>query len=226
MAAASVTPERSRQAISTLCETYYQPVYNYVRHDGYGADEASDIVQGFFESLVARNQLGRFERREAKFRSFLLTALRSFIIDEYRRRQAQKRGGQISFVPLDASKVEEVFLSCAGIADDPARAFDREWAQTLLGHAVARLKSDYRKRGKQKLFDALSGFLDSSVEMDYARTARRLGMKKNAVEVAVHRMRRKYTDALREEVAETLADPHDDNAVEDELNAVLDALSP
>jgi RNA polymerase sigma-70 factor (ECF subfamily) len=223
LAAGSTHTEIARPALQRLCETYWFPLYAFARRQGFHAEDAEDIVQGFFASLLEHNGLARVDRAKGRFRSFLLASLRHYISNFRDHRTAQKRGGGQELVSLDAAAAEERYhLEPADDGLTPERAFDRQWALALLDRALGRLRDEHAAADKTAHFAALQETLTGDrVAGGYAVLGAKLHMSEGAVKVAVHRLRQRYRDILREEVAATTSSPGED---EDELKTLLDAL--
>jgi RNA polymerase sigma factor (sigma-70 family) len=221
---ANASSRSSNKALGALCQTYWQPIYYYVRQNGFGPEDAADIVQGFFTRLLETNYLQGFEKRGVKFRSFLLTAIKHYMISERRSRNTLKRGGHITFESLDTGKVEEIYLAESNSITSPRAAFDRQWALSLLNAAISRLEKSYRERGNNDTFHQLKSFLQVETPISYREAAIHTGMEENAVKVAVHRLRKRYRLALEQEVAQTLADA-DPESVEREIAELLAAIT-
>ena len=208
------------EALEKLCRTYWYPLYAYVRRKGYAAHDAQDLTQAFFARLMEKQALVHIQREGGKFRSFLLTALRHFLVNEWEHRRAKKRDAQQVAYSLDELDVESRYQSEP--ADDQANPeilFDRQWAATLLEQAMNRLSEDYAREGKADLFQRLQPCL-TGVEpaLPYADLAALLGMTDNAVKMAVHRLRKRYGELLRAEIADTVASPQE---VEDEIHHLI-----
>lgn len=212
-------PSGSRRALDELIRTYWFPLYAYIRRQGRAAHQAEDLVQEFLTRLLEKKDLARVNRAKGKFRSFLLASLKHFLANEYDKGRALKRGGGAPVVALDAEARYAIEP-----ADDmtPERLFDRRWALAVLDQVLARLCQGYADAGKGPLFDALKDCLTPRREgLAYARIASRLGMTEGAVKVAVHRMRRRYRDLLRDEIAQTVDSPQQ---VEEEIAYLLNCL--
>jgi RNA polymerase sigma factor (sigma-70 family) len=210
-------------ALEKLCRTYWPPIYAFVRRQGHGAHDAQDLTQEFFARLLEKKSLADVDRAKGRFRSFLLAALKNFLANEWDKAQAQKRGGGATLIPIDAGSLE----SSCGV--DPAdhvtadRIFERRWALTLLDHVLVRLRDEYADDGRGKLFEQLKVTLtEPSRSVPYAEIAARLGTSEGAVKVAVHRLRQRYREVLRAEIAHTVAGPGE---VEDEVRNLFAALS-
>lgn len=203
-------------ALSELCQAYWYPLYAYARRRGCAPEAAKDAVQEFFLKLTATRFFASAKREKGKFRSFLLTALKRFLINEWHRARRQKRGGEQPAVSLDECLAESRYR--LDVADDESAdvLFDRQWAMTLLDRVFVRLEKDYAAAGKQPLFNELRGTISRAEQQEtaYADVAKRLKMSEGAVKVAVHRLRAKYREALRAEIAQTVAGPEQ---VEEEI---------
>jgi len=209
-------------ALAQLCQTYWPPLYAYARRKGHGPHDAQDLTQDFFSRLLEDNFFSTADRAKGRFRSFLLTAFNNFLINEWVRGQAQKRGGGQVLIPLDMEGIEAT--SGAELAHHltPERAFERRWVLALLEKVVRRLQDEYVSAGRAELFGALRGSLSGeALGKSYAEVAQRLGMSEGAVKVAVHRLRQRYRELLRAEIANTVASPDE---VDDELRHLFAAL--
>ena len=210
-------------ALEALCRTYWPPLYTYIRRRGHDLHDAQDLTQAFIAHLLANDFLGKVSRDKGKFRSFLLASLNNFLVSEHLRTTAQKRGGGIAFVPLDASDAEEWLRAEPAETETAEDIFDRRWALTQLERAFARVRGEFEAAGKLAQFECLKSFLEGDVSHgDYNGAARELDMSPGAVAVAVHRLRQRYREALRREIAETVGTPEQ---VEDELCALRAILS-
>lgn len=210
-------------ALEALCRTYWYPLYAYVRRRGHGPEEAQDLTQEFFARLLAKDYLRRADRERGRFRSFLLKSLQHFLVNEWVRGQARKRGGGEKLVPLDEALAERLYQQEPAVAHPPESLYDRRWAVTLLDRAMERLGADYAAAGKRGLFDQFKGLLltEGSGEI-YRGKALESGLSEGAVKVAVHRLRQRFGEAVRAEIAQTVATPAE---VEEELRGLLAAMS-
>jgi RNA polymerase sigma-70 factor (ECF subfamily) len=210
------------EALEKLCRTYWWPLYGFVRRSGYKPEEAQDLTQGFFALLLDRRDLDVVRREKGRLRSYLLVSLKNFLGKAKRREMAVKRGEGRALVPLDQLIARErADLEPADMLTAD-RIFERRWALTLLEQVVARLESEYQSAGNAKLFDHLKGLLsDEPGRRSQADIATELGMTENAVKQAFHRLRQRYRQLLRDEIAQTVAVPGD---VEDELRHFISVL--
>ena len=211
-------PEAGR-SLAVLCENYWFPLYAFVRRAGHSPDDAQDLTQEFFARLLDKHFLAAADREKGKFRTFLLTAMKRFLANEYDRVRARKRGGGRTIVPLEG--LEARYGREPADAVTPERIFEREWALSLLDQVLRRLQNEMTADGKAALFDALKGHLTGRQPAGYAATAARLGMSEGAVKVAAHRLRRRYRELLREEIAQTVTSPEE---IEEEIRDLFTCL--
>ena len=209
-------PAEARAALEQLCRTYRPPVLAFVRRRGYAADAAEDLTQAFFARFLERAWHSSADPERGRFRSFLLTALKRFLIDSDAEGAALKRGGGIRFELLDDD-------DCAGATGEtPDAALEREWAHAVLRAALARLRSEAEQAGKLELFKRLAEFLiERPDEAEYARAAEDLHLRRNTLAVAVHRMRHRLRDLVREELMETTSNRTE---LEDELRTLRGSM--
>lgn len=207
--------ERANEALASLFQTYWYPLYAYVRRRGYDEHDAKDLVQGFCLHLQEKHALAKADRQRGKFRTFLLSSLQNFLGHERERSRAQKRGGGRELIRLDAEEADERYNLEPADSVTPETIFEKRWAHALLEQTVSGLRADFIKRGKERLFDGLSSFLTSDLrETSYQNAAEQLGLPLSAIKTTVHRMRRDYRSKLREEIGRTVSSP---NEIEDEL---------
>lgn len=215
------SPE-SRQALEALCRGYWFPLYAYVRRRVVDINEAQDLTQAFFTELLTKNYVGSAKVERGRFRAFLLTALKHFLSKEWQKAKAQKRGGNRMQIPLNFEWRDStcIFEPSSGLTAE--QIYDREWAIALLGRTMQRLETEFADAGKKSLFEDVKGFLiGEHGGATYSDVAAKLGMTDAAVKMAVHRMRRRYRELLREEIRETVCDP---NEVEDEISNLFATL--
>lgn len=214
----------SRDALSTLCSSYWYPLYAYARRAGRTPEDARDLTQGFFARLLEKNDLARADPERGRFRTFLLTAFQHFMANERDRAHALKRGGGALPISIDATAAETRYGREPADPHSPERMFEREWALALLDRALTRLAAEQAHAGKGRAFEALRPYLTAgSDETRYAEVAAEAGLSDTAVRVAVHRLRRRYGEILRSEVADTLPDGREVE-VEDEIRDLFEAL--
>ena len=212
----------SREALARLCESYWYPLYAYVRRWGYDADQAQDLTQAFFATLLEKHYLRAADPARGRFRSFLLASLKHFLSNERDRAGAAKRGGRATVVPLEFENAEGRYSREPADTETPETIYERRWAMTLLDRTLARLRREYEAGGKQALFGRLEGHLTGDQEaLPYADLCAELKMSEGAIKVAMHRMRRRFGALLREEIGETVSDPDE---VDDEIRELFRAL--
>jgi RNA polymerase sigma factor (sigma-70 family) len=210
------------EALGKLCRTYWWPLYGFVRRNGYGPEEAQDLTQAFFALLLERRDLDVVRREKGRLRSYLLVSLKNFMAKARRRELTLKRGEGRGLVALDELLAREQadVEPCDNLTAD--KIYERRWALTLLEQVLTRLETEYRSAGNAKLFDLLKEFLsDEPGRRSQAEIAAELGMTENAVKQAFHRLRQRYRQLLRDEIAETVAVPGD---IEDELRHFISVL--
>jgi len=207
-------------ALATLCEAYWYPLYYYVRRRGYRAEEAQDLTQEFFAKLLEKGSLKVADPDRGRFRSFLLAALNHFLANEWDRARAKKRGGKV--LSLDIEGAESRYS--LEPADDltAEKLFERRWAMTLLDLVLARLREEFAREDRERVFERLKGFLGgAAADAPYRQAAADLGMTEAAVKMAVHRLRRQYRRLLRAQIAQTVASPEE---IDDEIRHLFAAL--
>ena len=213
----------SDQALAELCQTYWYPLYAYVRRQGHAKEDAEDLVQAFFARFLEKNYLEGLSAGRGKFRAFLLASLKHFLANEWDKSQRQKRGGGVSHLSLDWQSADQRFHLDPPDPSSPDKTFDREWAMALLERVIARLREECAADEKTALFDQARGYLMVGEKtIPYAEAALSLKMDEGAVRVAVHRLRKRYRHLLRDEIAQTLDDPAQ---VADELRSLQAALA-
>jgi RNA polymerase sigma factor (sigma-70 family) len=223
MVVAAGDPHRkeARSALVTLCENYWYPLYAYLRRRGYPTDQAQDLTQEFFLRLLEGRYLDRADPLKGRFRAFLLTSLKFFVADEEDRQRARKRGGGI-VVPLEFSLGEERYQREPAHDETPERIFERRWALSVLDRVVERLREEFVHHGRPEHFERLKVFLLGQSEAPYAALAAEMNTSEGALKVAIHRLRKRYRDLFRQEIADTVADPAE---VEPELRYLAAVLT-
>ena len=216
------TPQ-SDTALEQLCKTYWFPLYAYVRRRGHTKEDAEDLTQAFFARFLAKNYLAGLSAERGRFRAFLLAALKNYLANEWDKAQRLKRGGGQVALSLDWETADTKFQVAATGEPNPEEAFDREWALALLARVIERLQAECVADGKAKLFEQLKVFLAAGKgETAQSEVAKALGMEEGAVRVAVHRLRKRYRQLLRDEIANTLSEPA---MVDEELRALFGAFA-
>ena len=210
------------RALEQLCRIYWYPLYAYVRRQGRDSHEAQDLTQEFFARLLAAKSLQFVDRSKGKFRSFLLASMNHFLAKEWNRAHRQKRGGGQVILSLDDDTAEQQYLREPADPMTADRLFDRRWALTVLEQAMARLKNEFTTGGKAELFEQLKASISGEpTAATYAEVAANCQMSEGAVKVAAHRLRKRYGELLREEIAQTVSRPEE---VEDEIRLLVAAL--
>jgi RNA polymerase sigma factor (sigma-70 family) len=214
--------EQSSQALASLCETYWYPVYAFIRRQGCAAEEARDLTQEFFVRVLERNSLHTADPLRGRFRAFLLASVRHFLANTRRTDRALKRGGGQRPLTFELDGAEGRYQIEDGHQLTPEKLFDRRWALLLLDRALARVRDKHIASGRSETFDRLNQYLTGDgVGQPYAEMARTLGVTEGSVKVSIHRLRRQFREALIAEISETVADPDD---VEAEIQHLLDAI--
>jgi RNA polymerase sigma-70 factor (ECF subfamily) len=213
----------AQAALTKLCQTYWYPLYVFVRRQGQSSEDAQDLVQGFFMRLLEKRFLKDADPEKGRFRSFLLIALKRFMANEWDRANCLKRGGSVEIISLDETDTEQRYQ--AGPSDEISaeKAYERQWAMTLLELVLQRLQAEFSAAGKQKLFEELKIYLSGqNGKSTYSELGIRLGMSEAAVKVAVHRLRQRYRELLRLEIGNTVASPE---AIEGEIRDLFAAVA-
>lgn len=214
---------QAEAALETLCRNYWYPLYSFVRRQGYSPADAQDLTQEFFAQLLGKQRLQLADRERGRFRSFLLASLKNFLVNEWVRGQAQKRGGGIPALSLDEAIAEELYRREPDSPTAPEILYDKRWAITLLERAVERLTAHYTQTGKEQLFNTLKPWLLAETSHQiYDDLAKTLGMNEGSVKVALHRLRQRLREAVRDEVSHTVASPAD---VDEELRCLMASLN-
>lgn len=219
VAAAGGDADERRAALAVLCETYWYPIYAFARRHERAAEDALDLAQGFFAHLLEGADVARADASRGRFRAYLLGAFKHWLSNERDRARAKKRGGDA--LVLDGEDAERRFRAEAAEGDDPERAFERSWARSLLERVLATLRAEYEAGDKGELFERLKPALSGDA-VPYAELARELETNEGALRVAVHRLRRRFGECLRHEIAHTLEDPTE---VDEELHGLFEALA-
>ena len=201
--------EQAREALEHLCQKYWQPLYVYVRRRVQNEADALDLVQAFFARLLEKHYLADADQNRGRFRSFLITAFKHFLANEWDKAKAQKRGGSYKIHSLDLSVDDSVvsFELESGVTSE--QLYERQWARSLINLVKERLQAEYTKQKKQGLFDLLKDFLASDQQVKYIEVTEKLGMKEPAVRMVASRMRKRFRQLLREEIAHTVSNDED-----------------
>ncbi len=210
----------SSAARAGFCRTYWYPVYCFIRRLGHSPEDAQDLTQDFFARILERNYLQAADREKGKFRSFLLLLLKRFMANEWRDANRQKRGGGIELQSIDAEQTECRYAAEPADNATPEKAFERQWAQALIEQVFERTRDEYVRAGKAEVYDQLQQFLSSDEETTYPELAARLHMSENNLRVNIHRLRHRFREVLRAEVARTVAPAQVDQEVRDVFAAL------
>lgn len=221
IAAGDPRRKEARSALVSLCENYWYPLYAYLRRRGFPADQAQDLTQEFFMRVLEGRYLDRADPEKGRFRSFLLVSMKFFVADEADRQRALKRGGG-AVEPLELPSGEERYQREPAHDETPERIFERHWALSVLDRVVEKLRDEFVQHGHPEHFERLKVFLLGQSDAPYSALAREMNASEGALKVAIHRLRKRYRDLFRQEIADTVADPAD---VESELRYLAAALS-
>jgi DNA-directed RNA polymerase specialized sigma24 family protein len=214
----------SMRALESLCTTYWPPLYAYVRRRVSDANEAADLTQGFFAELLEKNYVAAATPDRGRFRAFLLTAFKHFLSKQWQKARAQKRGGGRAPFPLDVPSAESRLgnLRASGLTAE--QIYDQQWAIALLAQIMRRLQEEFEAAGKAKLFDELKAFIiGDHADTTYAGAAARMNMTEAAAKKAASRMRRRYRELLRDEIAQTVAS---EDEIDDEIMGLFASFGP
>ncbi len=223
LAAGHARTPQADVALEELCRTYWYPLYAYVRHQGHTREDAEDLTQAFFARFLAKNYLEGLRSERGKFRAFLLASLKHFLANERDRAGRQKRGGGSPVLSLDWQGAETRYQIDPVDQLSPDKLFDRAWAVTLLETVITRLRDENAAEGKSTLFEQFKPFLMAGKSaIPYAQAAAAAGLTEGAARVAVHRLRRRYRELLRQEIAQTLSHP---DQIEEEMQALFGAFA-
>lgn len=223
LAAGQCELPQATEALEQLCRTYWYPLYVFVRRQGNSPEDAQDLTQDFFFRLLENNQLAKADRERGMFRTFLLGSLKNFLINEWKRAGRLKRGGGLDFLSIDANVAEDCYAAEPANESSPDAAYEQSWAVTLIERVLVVLRQEYTVADKARLFEELKGFIwgDKSAA-SYAQIAEPLNLTEGSVKVAVHRLRQRFRELLRAEVAHTVARPED---VDGELRHLIRVAS-
>lgn len=209
------------EALSELCQRYWFPLYAFVRSRGFDRTQAEDLTQSFFTDLLEKNRLKLAEPSRGSFRSFLLASMVNFIANHWRAEHAAKRGGGRRILSIDFEQANNRYVEQPSQNLTAEKIFDRNWALSILEQTLAAVGAQYEQSGKRELFNALQGFLTGDDNMAYNELSQVTGMKEGALKVAVHRLRQRYGQQLRLQIAKTVQDPTE---VDQELRSLFKAL--
>jgi RNA polymerase sigma-70 factor (ECF subfamily) len=210
-------------ALARLCEMYWPPIYSFIRRRGYSPSDAQDLTQSFFAFFLRTKAYARTDRLHGKFRSFLLASVKNFLSDNWDRDQAIRRGGGYQFVSLD-QEAAEAFYDASSASDSTAEhLFELRWAKALTSGALNSLREELQAEGKLKLFEQLKSFLiGGTVIPSYDEASARSGLPKATVKTHVHRLRQRYREIVRSEIARTVSAPHE---IDEEVRYLCNVLA-
>jgi len=198
------------EALASLCQAYWVPIYGFIRARGKSREDAQDLTQGFFSQIVEKELFTQADRERGKMRTFLLGILKHFLSGEHDKSNALKRGGGTTLVEMDFQEAEEHFALSANSAQDPAQRYDQQWALTLLAKVLEELRSEYSDNNRSELFEVLHPVLTGqSLDGGYEAAGKDLGLSSNAVTIAVYRLRQRYRSLLCDRIARTVASPEE-----------------
>jgi RNA polymerase sigma-70 factor (ECF subfamily) len=224
LAARGGATTESRQALETLCRTYWYPLYAFLRSQGLGADDARDLTQAYFAELLEKGYLEDADPSRGRFRVFLMTSIGHFIAKEREKARAWKRGGRTEILSLDETDAEGRYRAEPADRMTPDQIFERRWALTLLENVLARLRQEFAGTLREREFERLKQFITGEQpKLTYRDFAVELGISEPAVKTMVHRLRQRFGGMLREAIAETVADAHE---VDDEVRHLLGVIAP
>ena len=221
LAAAGNPTTDSRQALASLCQTYWNPVYAFIRRCGHTPEQSQDLTQSFFTRFLEKQFLQDVDRQRGRFRSFLLAAVKHFLANERDRAQALKRGGGHVPVSIDLLEAESWYKPAAVETTTPESLFERRWALSVLDQVMARLRAEYSAMGKAELFERLEALLTKDADARCEALALEMGVSAGALRMSLHRLRRKYRHILREEIAETVSTPTE---IDEEIRFLMSVL--
>ncbi len=223
LAAGGQESKEAFAALTHLCQTYWFPIYAFIRKRGHSPEQAKDLTQSFFAAFLEKNYLARALRERGRFRVFLMTSVQNFLHNEFDRSQAQKRGGGQQLISLDEDAAEDLYQALPAVEADPARTFEQRWAAALLETVLSRLRQEYAESGRTDLFTALEAhFWGDADSIPYAQLADRFSLGVANIKVIAHRLRQRYRELLREEIAQTVVLPGE---VDDEIRHLIKVVS-
>ena len=223
LAAGGMPSPESAAALERLCSSYWYPLYAFVRRSGHSPPDAEDSTQEFFARLLEHNWIAHADRQKGRFRSFLLMAMKRFLANEWEKGKTLKRGGQVRLVPLQLDEAETRYSREPADTRTPEQLFEKQWALTLLECVLSRLREDYARDGMGALFHTLEPCLIGSRDTQpYAALGAELGMTEGAARVAVCRLRERYRECLKAEIAHTVSTAAE---VDEELRHLLRVMA-
>ena len=223
LAAGDQSSPKTGEALSRLCQSYWFPIYAFIRKRGYSPEQAQDLTQEFFAVFLGKNHVAKAARERGRFRCFLMTSVENFLRNEHDRARALKRGGGQLAISIDEEDAEGRYRCELRAETDPAREFEQRWATTLLNTVLSRLKNEFEASGRSDLFDALQAHLwGDSESIRYPQLAGQFGLTLANIKTTAHRLRQRYRELLREEIAHTVALP---SQIDDEIRHLMRVVS-
>lgn len=224
--AKDANPDALRDALEQLCRSYWSPLYTFVRVRGRSPEDAQDIVQGFFEQQIGKDFLHSLDPGRGHFRSYLLSAMTNFMVNEHAKSTRQKRGSGQHLIPIDTIAGERAVSSLTTAPITPERAFEKEWALSLIERTMERLRAYYQTAGSIEQYEALQPFISvDALRPSYAQLGEQLSLTESAVKSALFRLRGRYRDALRDEVRRVINDPADEHSADEEIRYLMGLFS-
>jgi RNA polymerase sigma-70 factor (ECF subfamily) len=221
--AGEVTSPEAQAALARLCQAYWLPIYAFIRKRGHSPEQAEDLVQDFFGGFLEKNYVAKAVRERGRFRSFLMSSVENFLHNVHARNQAQKRGGGIPLLSLNVQDAEACYLAEPTDETDPAKAFEQRWASTVLHTVLQRLRQEFVESGRSELFEALHAHLWGDDEcVPYPQLATDFNLSVANVKTTAHRLRRRYQQLLREEIAQTISQPGE---IDEEIRYLMMVVS-
>lgn len=213
----------AKRALAQLCETYWYPLYAFVRRKGYNPNEAQDLTQEFFANVLINATFQKADQTRGRFRSFLLTSMQNFLANQHRAKIALKRGGGVQHLPLDFHKGEDRYQQEPIESMTPEKMYERRWAMTLMKRVLDRLADEQTQAGKGEVFDTLKHYLGGTDDQrPYREIAQQLNMPEGTIKVNVHRLRKRCRELLRDEISQTV---ETEAAVDDELRDLFQIVA-
>jgi RNA polymerase sigma factor (sigma-70 family) len=223
LAAGAENSHEAGEALARLCQTYWLPIYAFIRKRGHGPHQAQDLTQEFFAGFLEKRRVSQAVQERGRFRSFLMTSVENFLRNAHDRSQAQKRGGGKTLVSLDDQDAEALYLHARSEEADPAIAFEQHWASTLLQTVLRRLREEFARGGRDELFDALQAHLWGDADsIPYPLLAQRFALTVPNIKTTAHRLRVRYRELLREEIGRTVSHPGE---IDDEIRYLMRMVS-
>jgi RNA polymerase sigma factor (sigma-70 family) len=223
LSAGDPTSPDAHAALTRLCQTYWLPIYAFIRKRGHSPEQAEDLAQDFFSNFLEKNYVAKATRDRGRFRSFLMTSVANFLHNVHERRQAKKRGGGVAVLTLNSQDAETCYLSEPTDETDPAKAFEQRWASTVLQTVLQQLRNEFTGAGRGELFEALHAHLWGDTQsVPYPEVAGQFGLTIANVKTTAHRLRRRYRELLREEIAQTVSQPGE---IDEEIRHLMKVVS-